>query len=100
MSRLNSNGAAKRTDFDAVRHLIAQPPAVRALRNLPSGDERDARALVLAQGGAALDVPVMVWNRDPVTTTGVRQQLGFTWVPSAVQARLPRAADLTQETWA
>ncbi len=30
----------------------------------------------------------MVWNWDPVTTMGVRQSLGFTWVPSALQAPL------------
>jgi hypothetical protein len=69
-------------------YWAAQPPAVRALRPLPSGNERDIKAQALAQSGYLLDVPVMVWNWDPVTTMGVRQQLGFTWVPSALQAPL------------
>ena len=69
-------------------YWLAQPPAIRALRNLPSGTDRDVKALALAQSGYFLDVPIMVWNWDPVSTMGVRQQLGFTWVPSALQAPL------------
>lgn len=69
-------------------YWAAQPPAVRALRNVPSGAERDIQAQALAQGGYALDVAIMVWNWDAVTTMGVRQSLGFSWVPSALQAPL------------
>src|SRR5258706_14785425 len=54
----------------------------------PSSCRCADRAQALAQGGYALDVPIMVWNWDPVTTMGVRQSLGFTWVPSALQAPL------------
>jgi hypothetical protein len=69
-------------------YWAAKPPAVRALRPLPSGTDRDTQAQALAQNGYLLDVPIDVWNWDAVTTMGVRQQLGFTWVPSALQAPL------------
>ena len=69
-------------------YWAAKPPAVRALRELPSGTDRDTKAQALAQSGYLLDVPIDVWNWDAVTTMGVRQQLGFTWVPSALQPPL------------
>ena len=40
----------------------AQPPAVRALRNLHSGNERDIKVQAMAQSGYLIDVPVMVSN--------------------------------------
>src|SRR5262249_36159007 len=48
----------------------------------------DQKAQSLAQAGYILDVPIDVWNWDPVTTMAIRTQLGFTWVPSALQAPL------------
>jgi hypothetical protein len=69
-------------------YWLAQPTAIRALRQMPSGPERDEKALALAQAGYIVDVPIMVWNWDAVSTMGVRQQLGFAWVPSAFQAPL------------
>jgi hypothetical protein len=69
-------------------YWAAKPPAVRAMREMPSGEARDKLALTLAQSGYLLDAPIDVWNWDAVTTMGVRQQLGFTWVPSALQAPL------------
>jgi len=32
-----------------------------------------------------IDVPIMVWGWDPVGVMTLRQQLGYTWVPSALQ---------------
>ena len=63
----------------------AQPPAVRALRNMPSGKDRDVLATNLAVQGYIIDVPIMAFNWDPVCTMGVRLQQGYTWVPSALQ---------------
>jgi hypothetical protein len=61
-----------------------QPPAVQALRNTPE-DQRLAIAQQLAQQGYAIDVPIMVWGWDPLVTMSVRRDLGYTWVPSALQ---------------
>lgn len=72
-------------------YQASKPPAVRALYALPSGEARDTLAHQLAAQGYLLDVPIDVWNWDAVTTMGVRQQLGFKWVPSALQAPLDGA---------
>lgn len=69
-------------------YRASKAPAVRALYALPSGTQRDILAQQLAAQGYLLDVPIDVWNWDAVTTMAVRQQLGFTWVPSALQAPL------------
>jgi hypothetical protein len=61
-----------------------QPPAVQALRNTPE-DQRLALAQQLAQQGYAIDVPIMVWGWDPLVTMSVRRDMGYTWVPSALQ---------------
>lgn len=63
----------------------AQDPAVQKLWGMPSGKDRDDAALALAKAGFVIDVPIMAWNWDPVTTMYVRQQLGFTWVSSGLQ---------------
>lgn len=72
---------------DAI-YIASKHPDVRALFDLPSGATRDAKAQQLAQAGHILDVAIDVWNWDPVTTMGCRVQLGFSWVPSALQAPL------------
>lgn len=69
-------------------YQASKAPAVRALFKLPSGAERDELAQTLAQSGYTLDVPIDVWNWDAVTTMATRAQLGFSWVPSALQAPL------------
>jgi hypothetical protein len=61
-----------------------QPPAVQALRNTPE-DQRLPLAQKLAGEGYAIDVPIMVWGWDPLVTMTVRQNMGYTWVPSALQ---------------
>ena len=61
-----------------------QPPAVQALRDTPE-DQRLGLAQQLAQRGYTIDAPIMVWGWDPLVTMTVRQNLGYTWVPSALQ---------------
>lgn len=61
-----------------------QPPAIQALRTMPD-DERFAAAQELAKQGYSIDVPIMVWGWDPLTTMTIRQNDGYTWVPSALQ---------------
>jgi hypothetical protein len=65
-----------------------QPPAVRALRTT-SSNQVGAAAKALADQGYTIDVPIMVYQWDPVTVMGLRQQLGYTWVPSGNQANIP-----------
>jgi len=61
-----------------------QPPSVQALRDTPE-DQRPGLAQQLAAQGYAIDVPIMVWGWDPLVTMTVRQNMGYTWVPSALQ---------------
>jgi hypothetical protein len=62
-----------------------QPVAVQALRDMPESD-RQLAATDLAKKGYTIDVPIMVWGWDPLTTMVERQNYGYTWTPSALQA--------------
>ncbi len=62
-----------------------QPTAVQALRDMPESD-RQLAATDLAKKGYTIDVPIMVWGWDPLTTMVERQNYGYTWTPSALQA--------------
>jgi hypothetical protein len=64
-----------------------QPPAIQALRYTPD-DQRGAAAQELAKQGYAIDVPIMVWGWDPLVTMTLRQNEGYTWVPSALQPNI------------
>ncbi len=74
---------SKMTPDDA--YWAEQPPAVQALRNMGDADVGPA-AMKLAQEGYQIDVPIMVWHWDPLTTMIERQNYGYTWVPSALQS--------------
>ena len=65
-----------------------QPAAVQALQNMDPAD-RPLAAMKLAQQGYSIDVPIMVWGWDPLTTMVERQNYGYTWVPSALQSPVP-----------
>jgi hypothetical protein len=62
-----------------------QPEEVQALRDMPESD-RQLAATDLAKKGYTIDVPIMVWGWDPLTTMVERQNYGYTWTPSALQA--------------
>jgi hypothetical protein len=62
-----------------------QPAAVQALKDMPA-DQVGPAAIALAQQGYVIDVPIMVWGWDPLTTMVERQNYGYTWVPSGLQA--------------
>lgn len=71
-------------------YWAAQPTPVQALRNMDTATgNRAALAMKLAQQGFTIDVPIMVWNWDPVITMALRAQYGYTWVPSALQPPIP-----------
>lgn len=67
-----------------------QPPAIQALQNMPD-DQRYAYAQQLASQGYTIDVPIMVWGWDPLSTMIQRQNDGLTWTPSALQSDIPVA---------
>jgi hypothetical protein len=65
-----------------------QPAAVQQLRNCPD-DQKFSMAEDLAKQGYAVDLPIMVWGWDPLVTMTLRQNDGYTWVPSAFQPNIP-----------
>jgi hypothetical protein len=71
-----------------------QPAAVQALQNMPP-DQVGPAAMALAQQGYVIDVPIMVWGWDPLTTMVERQNYGYTWVPSGLQAPVQVPPGLT-----
>ncbi len=80
--------------FDTA-YWNSQPAPVRALENMPpaidgpgvtESTDRYGVALALAKQGFTIDVPITVWGWDPYATMTLRQQYGYTWVPSALQS--------------
>jgi len=72
-----------------------QPAAVQQLREIEDPDARKVQAAQLAGQGYAIDVPIMVWGFDAGKTTALRQQYGYTWVPSANQNPIELAPGLS-----
>jgi hypothetical protein len=80
--------------FDQA-YWASQPPEVQALQTIDS-DQRAAEAASLAANGFTIDVPIMVWGWDPYLVMTMRAQMGYTWVPSALQPPISIAPGLTQ----
>jgi hypothetical protein len=72
-----------------------QPAAIQQLREIEDPDDRKAQAIELAGKGYSIDVPIMVWGFDAGKTTALRQQYGYTWVPSAMQNPVELAPGLS-----
>lgn len=85
--------AAPVTEADA--YWAEQPVAVQALRNMPDGATKDALALNLANQGYSIDNQIMVMGWDPQTTMMMRQDYGYSWVPSYGQAPITVAPGVT-----
>ena len=75
------------TEGDA--YWAAQPAAVQALRDMPDGQAKDQLALQLANEGYSIDTQIMVWGWDPQMTMQVRENQGYSWVPSYGSANIP-----------
>ena len=71
-------------EYDA--YWATQPPEVQVLRDIKSEADRTLKAQELAGQGFAIDVPIMVWQWDPLMTMRAREAAGYTWVPSANNA--------------
>jgi hypothetical protein len=76
-------------------YWASQPPAVQQLREMDDPDARKTLATQLAGQGYTIDVPIMVMGFDAGKTTALRQQYGYTWVPSALQNPVELAPGLT-----
>lgn len=73
--------------FDAA-YWASQPPQIAALQSVSDSTQRESNAAGLATQGYVIDIPIMVWLWDPYIVMSMRQQFGYTWVPSALQPPL------------
>jgi hypothetical protein len=80
--------------FDAS-YWASQPPAVQALQKIDDPAQRAMAAAQLAASGYQIDTPIMVWGWDPSKVATLRQDMGYTWVPSAFQSPVAAAPGLT-----
>lgn len=70
-------------------YWASKPPEVAALRELaPGSPAREVEARRLALAGNIIDVPIDVWGWVVFMTMTLREQFGYTWVPSALQPAL------------
>jgi len=72
-----------------------QPAAVQQLREIDDSEQRLVVGTQLARQGYNIDVPIMIWGWDAGKVTAMRQSLGYTWVPSALQQPVGAAPGLT-----
>jgi hypothetical protein len=80
--------------FDAM-YTAAQPPEVRALMAIQDQTQKEGRAVELAVKGFVIDKAIMVWGMDPYDTMRLRQDYGYTWVPSLLVGPVQLAPGLT-----
>jgi hypothetical protein len=66
-------------------YWLAQPPDVRALKDMPFGQERTGAAIKLAQEGHSIDVMIGVYGYTPWGAMSSRQMNGFKWAPALLQ---------------
>jgi hypothetical protein len=89
-----ASAATAPESFDSA-YWAQQPAAVQQLQNIQDPTQRTQLAEQLAHEGYTIDVPIMVWGWDPQATTELRQSLGYTWVPSALQQPIEVAPGLS-----
>jgi hypothetical protein len=77
-----ATAAATAPVTEADAYWAEQPVAVQALRNMPDGPAKDQLATRLSNQGYAIDNQIMVMGWDPQTTMMLRQDYGYSWVPS------------------
>ncbi|MGP0070685.1 MAG: hypothetical protein ACLPWF_01960 [Bryobacteraceae bacterium] len=81
--------------FDQA-YWASQPPEIQALPGIAAQDQRATQAATLATDGFTIDVPIMVWGWDAYLVMTMRAQMGYTWVPSALQPPVTIAPGLSQ----
>lgn len=65
-------------------YWLHQPPVVRGV-DAVRGVVDSSKAVDLAAKGYVIDTAIMIWGWSPYKTMLLRQQYGYTWVPSALQ---------------
>lgn len=83
LNKVLANGKAITSEFEA--YWASQPGEVQVLMYITTEAKRLEKAHELADQGFLIDVPIMVWGWDPLSTMVVRRNQGYTWVPSAKQ---------------
>src|ERR1700733_2013770 len=81
--------------FDQA-YWASQPPEVQALPGIADQDKRAAQAATLDTDWFTIDVPIMLWGWDAYLVMTMRAQMGYTWVPSALQPPVTIAPGLSQ----
>lgn len=81
--------------FDQA-YWASQPPEIQALQQIGDPSQRAAQAAQLATNGFTIDIPIMVWGWDPFLMMTLREQFGYTWVPSALQPPVAIAPGVAQ----
>jgi hypothetical protein len=81
--------------FDQA-YWASQPPEIQALQQISDPNQRAAQAATLATSGFIIDVPIMVWGWDPYLVMTMREQMGYAWVPSALQPPIAIAPGNTE----
>jgi hypothetical protein len=71
-----------------------QPAAVQQLREMDDPGDRQALAGQLMSQGYSIDYSIMVMGMDAAKTTALRQEYGYTWVPSMGQNPIELAPGL------
>jgi hypothetical protein len=56
---------------------------------MPDGAAKNALALSLANQGYSIDTQIMVWGWDPQMTMTMRENEGYSWVPSYGESNIP-----------
>ena len=82
-----SDPSVPQSENDA--YWAQQPAVVQELRGMTDHNEREAKALALAQQGYTIDYQIMVAGWDPLNTMSIRKFYGYTWVPSMLQSPIP-----------
>lgn len=88
-----ANGKLVTNEYEA--YWAFQQAEVQVLMDIHDEAERTEVAHKLADKGFIVDVPIMVWQFDPLACMVVRHNQGFTWVPSALMDPIPVMPGLT-----
>lgn len=84
-----ANGKQVTNEYEA--YWASQPAEMQRLMYAQDEQTRWWMAHDLADRGFLIDVPIMVWGWDPLSTMIVRRNQGYSWVPSANQHPVPVA---------
>jgi len=73
-----------RDQFNDI-YWAAQPPAVRALKDMTNGPNKMNAAVALAQQGYTVDAWIGFYGFEPWGTMSARQMEGLPWAPALLQ---------------